>query len=157
MINLDLNTVINILSLNEYSKMTIEEKEEMSEIEGIEQDEIFEYLKEKYNGVKISFINEKIKNLYQFPLTITGNPKVLFTCPCCNYKTILEKGNYEICPICFWEDDGSNDLLKYSHVNHMTLKNAKDNFKTKGVILDKFLEYIDNEGKLKYYKNNSMV
>lgn len=29
-----------------------------------------------------------------------------FTCPCCGYKTFEEKpGNYEICPICYWEDD----------------------------------------------------
>ncbi|WP_294286883.1 hypothetical protein [uncultured Chryseobacterium sp.] len=46
--NLDLNTVINILSLDEYSKMTTEEKEELTELEGIEEEEIFEYLKEKY-------------------------------------------------------------------------------------------------------------
>lgn len=30
-----------------------------------------------------------------------------YTCPCCGYKTLDEKppGTYEICDICFWEDD----------------------------------------------------
>ena len=30
-----------------------------------------------------------------------------FTCPCCGYKTFNEKpnGTYEICEVCFWEDD----------------------------------------------------
>lgn len=30
-----------------------------------------------------------------------------YTCPCCGYKTLEEevRGSYEICPICFWEDD----------------------------------------------------
>ncbi|WP_241308935.1 CPCC family cysteine-rich protein [Chryseobacterium arthrosphaerae] len=152
MIRLDLNTVINILSLQEYSKLTLEEKEELIECEGIEEVEIFEYLKEKYTGIKISYIEEKIKTLYQFPLIITGTPKELIACPCCNYKTISERGNYEICPVCFWEDDGSNDEFKYSHVNHTTLNDAKKNFKTKGAILDKFLNSVDSEGKLKYYK-----
>ena len=27
------------------------------------------------------------------------------TCACCGYQTIEAKGDYEICPICFWEDD----------------------------------------------------
>lgn len=32
--------------------------------------------------------------------------KKKYTCSCCGYKTLDEPpGNYEICPICFWEDD----------------------------------------------------
>jgi len=30
-------------------------------------------------------------------------------CPCCGFKTLGERGNYEICPVCFWEDDGHDD------------------------------------------------
>ncbi|WP_239990193.1 CPCC family cysteine-rich protein [Corticimicrobacter populi] len=31
----------------------------------------------------------------------------LFTCPCCGYLMFSEPpGSYDICPICFWEDDG---------------------------------------------------
>lgn len=30
-------------------------------------------------------------------------------CPCCGYRTISERGAYEICPVCFWEDDGQDD------------------------------------------------
>ena len=26
-------------------------------------------------------------------------------CLCCGYRTINERGAYDICPICFWEDD----------------------------------------------------
>lgn len=30
-----------------------------------------------------------------------------YTCPCCGYKTLDEvpPGTYDICSICFWEDD----------------------------------------------------
>ncbi|MEH7657210.1 CPCC family cysteine-rich protein, partial [Bacillus velezensis] len=30
-----------------------------------------------------------------------------YTCPCCGYRTIEEEppGTYEICNICYWEDD----------------------------------------------------
>lgn len=33
----------------------------------------------------------------------------LYRCPCCHYKTLPERGGYDICPICFWEDDGQDD------------------------------------------------
>src|SRR3712207_8061939 len=28
-------------------------------------------------------------------------------CPCCGYRTLREPeyGSYDICPVCFWEDD----------------------------------------------------
>ena len=29
----------------------------------------------------------------------------LFPCPCCGYHTLAEERRWEICPICFWEDD----------------------------------------------------
>lgn len=30
-------------------------------------------------------------------------------CPCCHYRTLPERGHYDICPVCFWEDDGQDD------------------------------------------------
>jgi hypothetical protein len=32
-----------------------------------------------------------------------------YGCPCCGYLTLRERGMYEICPVCFWEDDGQDD------------------------------------------------
>ena len=34
----------------------------------------------------------------------------LFTCPGCSYPTLLEKGLYEICSVCSWQDDGQGDI-----------------------------------------------
>lgn len=30
-------------------------------------------------------------------------------CPCCGYLTLGERGGFEICDVCFWEDDGQDD------------------------------------------------
>lgn len=56
-------------------------------------------------------------------------------CPCCDYITLPERGNYLICPICFWEDDGLDidDLDSPSAPNHgITLRNARLNFEKFG-------------------------
>lgn len=33
----------------------------------------------------------------------------LYPCPCCGYRTLPERGGYDICPVCYWEDDGQDD------------------------------------------------
>ena len=42
------------------------------------------------------------------------------TCPCCGYPTINGRGHYEICPLCFWEDDGQDDEDRAPHRIHAT-------------------------------------
>ena len=32
-----------------------------------------------------------------------------FPCPCCGLPTLTERGSYDICTICWWEDDGQDD------------------------------------------------
>jgi hypothetical protein len=32
-----------------------------------------------------------------------------YPCPCCGFVTLSERSVYEICPVCFWEDDGQDD------------------------------------------------
>ncbi|BCL12595.1 CPCC family cysteine-rich protein [Micromonospora sagamiensis] len=32
-----------------------------------------------------------------------------YTCPCCGHATLSERGRYEICDECWWEDDGQDN------------------------------------------------
>lgn len=33
-----------------------------------------------------------------------------YACPCCGYRTLHEgPGAYDLCPVCFWKDDGFQD------------------------------------------------
>ena len=32
-----------------------------------------------------------------------------YTCPCCGHATLAERGSYEICDECGWEDDGQDN------------------------------------------------
>ncbi len=38
-----------------------------------------------------------------------GRP-ILAVCPCCGYPTLTARGDYDTCPICYWEDDGQDDV-----------------------------------------------
>lgn len=55
-------------------------------------------------------------------------------CPCCDYFTLAERGGYDICPICFWEDDGGDldNLDEHSGPNHITLREGRRNFEKFG-------------------------
>jgi len=35
-------------------------------------------------------------------------PHGMHACPCCGHATLSSRGAYQICPVCFWEDDGSD-------------------------------------------------
>ncbi|HEI2325144.1 TPA: hypothetical protein SI485_004590, partial [Escherichia coli] len=37
--------------------------------------------------------------------SIIGEEPDLYKCPCCGYLTLPERGQYDICPVCQWEDD----------------------------------------------------
>jgi uncharacterized Zn finger protein (UPF0148 family) len=44
-----------------------------------------------------------------FDKYIQENNLKIFTCPSCGYPTLGERGGYEICSICDWEDDNQDD------------------------------------------------
>jgi len=53
-----------------------------------------------------------------------------YQCPCCDYYTLHGRGSYEVCPVCYWEDDGQDmDRLDVvSGPNHITLRHGRENF-----------------------------
>ncbi len=70
-----------------------------------------------------------------------------YTCPCCGYKTLHEKppGTYDICPICFWEDDPVqfDDPSYEGGANHpVSLRQAQRNFREFGAVERRLLEHI---------------
>jgi hypothetical protein len=52
------------------------------------------------------------------------------SCPVCGYLTLDERDSFDICSICFWEDDGIDDfeVNNDSGPNHMTLKEGREIF-----------------------------
>jgi hypothetical protein len=72
--------------------------------------------------------------------------KEKYTCPCCGYKTLDEEppGTFDICPICFWEDDRVqfNDPDFKGGANDVSLREAQKNFKEFGASEKEVLKFV---------------
>ena len=66
--------------------------------------------------------------------------RVRFTCPCCGYPTLRGRGEYEICFLCWWEDDGQDDHdaddVRGGPNRDFSLSRARQNFVAYGVMYE---------------------
>ncbi len=69
-----------------------------------------------------------------------------YECPCCGYLTLDEQppGTYEICPVCFWEDDPVQfeDPKYEGGANRISLNQARINFRLFGAIDKESIKYV---------------
>ena len=67
----------------------------------------------------------------------------MYPCPCCGYLTIGEEppGTFEICPVCFWEDDNVQfeDPIYAGGANSVSLNQARENFRLFGAVSKEFV------------------
>jgi len=69
-----------------------------------------------------------------------------YKCPCCGYFTLKHEppGTFEICPVCFWEDDN----IQYNNpdyeggANDVSLNQAHKNYKIVGAISKEYLDSV---------------
>jgi len=79
-----------------------------------------------------------------------------YQCNCCDYFTVGARGDSEICPVCFWEDDGFglDDLDSWSGANHgLTLRQARANFARIGACCEAMRSKVlpaDERGRYRY-------
>ena len=70
----------------------------------------------------------------------------VYPCPCCRYLTILEPGGFEICPVCFWEDDGQGDhdadVVRGGPNALLSLTDARKSFEQSGACDELSLKYV---------------
>jgi len=69
-----------------------------------------------------------------------------FSCPCCGFLTFGEetRDTYEVCPVCFWEDDPVQfeDPDYEVGANSVSLNQAKQNFKDFGSTEERFIKNV---------------
>lgn len=69
-----------------------------------------------------------------------------YKCPCCGYLTFDEapNGTFDICPVCFWEDDlyQKNNPESTIGANKVSLQEAKNNFLKYGAMEKRFIAHV---------------
>jgi hypothetical protein len=59
-----------------------------------------------------------------------------YTCPCCGRRTLPERGGYDICGECGWEDDGQDDhdadVVRGGPNGSLSLTNARQAYEAAG-------------------------
>jgi hypothetical protein len=67
---------------------------------------------------------------------------IMFPCPCCGYLTMAsqERGSFDVCPVCYWEDDRTQLADPTSDVgaNSVSLEDARRNFREHGAISPRY-------------------
>jgi hypothetical protein len=72
-------------------------------------------------------------------------PHGMIACPCCGHATLKGRGRFDICPICFWEDDGQDgaELDEYrGGPNRVSLAEGRKNFLAIGASDEKDLPHV---------------
>jgi Cysteine-rich CPCC len=69
-----------------------------------------------------------------------------FRCPCCGYRTLNTPESMELCPVCWWEDDGQEDddagEVRLTVNGALSLSEARMHFTECGAAHPRFLPYV---------------
>ena len=73
-------------------------------------------------------------------------PGLPLRCPCCGYKTLTHRGGFEICEVCYWEDDGQDDhdadVVRDGPNGALSLSEARANYLRCGACEDRFVDNV---------------
>ena len=90
-----------------------------------------------------SYFDDYADTIEQLPPSLVEY-KVRFSCPCCGYPTLRDRGWDEICYLCSWEDDGQDDRdaddVRGGPNHQWSLTRARDNFVTYGIMYEPELD-----------------
>jgi hypothetical protein len=79
-------------------------------------------------------------------ITREGEPGKKYACPCCEFKTLPARGHYDICSVCFWEDDGQDDHdsdeIRGGPNGELSLVQARFNFRNYGACDKRFVDNV---------------
>ena len=69
----------------------------------------------------------------EYMTRLNGQPAGLpLRCPCCGCRTLDDRGRFEICEVCFWEDDGQDnydaDIVRGGPNGLLSLSQARANY-----------------------------
>ncbi|HEY2860989.1 MAG TPA: CPCC family cysteine-rich protein [Terracidiphilus sp.] len=69
-----------------------------------------------------------------------------FRCPCCGFRTLPAPESMQLCPVCWWEDDGQEDgdaeEVRLTVNGALSLCHARTHYQACGASHPRFLPYV---------------
>jgi len=92
-------------------------------------------LKYGWLGSRNEFLLERLLQAGVDCSKVIGDIEPMFTCPCCGLNTLTEEASYDICKVCWWEDDGLDNSSAHRHSgpNHISLIRGRINVLLSGI------------------------
>src|ERR1700755_2046108 len=82
----------------------------------------------------------------QYTSRLEGCFPLPLRCPCCYSLSLEVRADWEICPICFWEDDGQDDhdadVVRGGPNGTLSLTQARANFLRFGAWEERFVDKV---------------
>jgi hypothetical protein len=81
---------------------------------------------------------------HEYTARVNSGPPVLpLRCPCCGCKTLTARRDFQICEVCFWEDDGQDDydadVGRGGPNGRLSLTDARTNYQKFGACEERFV------------------
>ena len=109
------------------------------------------FIEYRFTSYTNAYLRLFLSNHLRAVFEIKGKRKTLYICECCGYKVLTLPGEWDICKVCFWENDGSaKDESIISSSNRMTLGEAKKNFLDFGACYEGALRFLDKDRFLQF-------
>lgn len=112
-------------------------------------------LRHSFVGVVNSYLGRRLSTL-GLSSEVDGVVEKLLECPCCGFLCLPRRGHYDICVVCFWEDDGTTDPSTFSGPNHMTLHDARRNFEQIGAMSEAARVHVLPDGSDRFVRGNRL-
>ena len=95
------------------------------------------WLRSQLGGSTNAYLEAGLREEGLFTTPVVGPEPRLEACPCCGLATLGERSSYEICRVCWWEDDGQDnakaDTVLGGPNYHLSLTQARANFLRHGI------------------------
>jgi hypothetical protein len=81
-----------------------------------------------------------------YRIRVHSSMSSLFRCPCCGYRTLKAPEAMELCPVCWWEDDGQEDAdaaeVRLTVNGMLSLREARIHYQECGAAHPRYLPYV---------------
>lgn len=104
-------------------------------------------------GWRNEYLAERHAALGLGQVEVLGHVETLHECPLCKFLTLRERNNFDVCPVCFWEDATPRYPDELSGPNHMSLNQAQAAFADYGCAGEEYLACLPDDRFRRYVQS----